>query len=502
MKSLAGCGMESHGFKKGKSIVKKRMFLIFMIFATMFLVTARVDNVPWNTFFSRGTTLLLPFPVMDAPVGIKSAEIKFPWTEYYSTAIAGYMEYLPSSRVFTADYTMYFAGDESAIVQIVHPIPNLVATFGTAIDKTVSIYVDGTPIETVEHVIHRNVPTIGSWALGGNRTPTFEELINNAQTHIASEPFVSTIFEGDVPMTLHTFTVDVPYGMGVESIRILFHYDPERTKLVYSTQSRQVSIVPRRNRELGTVTLRRNMGFSRGSIPTDMVENMYVFILGDDTLTWEYELSFFDETKRDDSIEVFRITNTSYVTPRNYFRQIQENSIDYRHDDLVIDQDLLMRWVNEELYWSLWRFSDLSRFTVPDSPSFIVAEIPFEPGQERVLNISFLVHAHTMWWYFETPSNFFHYTVLAEAAEYWAFFESLTITVEHPENIINHSFLDDFETFADFSMITLQNPSDIIHFVYWLPGNRTNTGKTLLAALFIIALNALFYWKLISNIYA
>jgi len=445
----------------------------------MFLVIASAAAIPWSTFPADWTKLFsLPFPITEAPVGIKSAEIGLLWTDYYNEIFDVY--------IFSADYIISFSGDEAAIIKIAHPVPVGFPHTGLPIDF--HTYVDGVPIEAVGHLIHENFPNITLSGLWKNVTPFYEDFINDAHSHMAGESFFATTFESDTPMALHSFTVDVPDGVGVENITLLFYYDYERTRVISSWRG---NIGGQFDHELGTVTMRKSINFPLGldSLGRGGTRNIHLFLLGEDTLTWEYELSFFEGATKDDSLEVFKLENTSYVTPRNYFRQIQEDRFVNRHSGLVIDPDLLMRHVDER--HQPWNFSDFNTVgtfrVVTDNPSFVVVEIPFEPGQERVLSISFSGHVRRAW-NAGVPFYLFHNTIITEAAEYWDFFDSLTVTLSHPEDIVNYALSDGFETFENFSVITLQNPRDTIYFAYLLPEESRNLVviATLLVTLLII----------------
>ncbi|MCL2386321.1 MAG: hypothetical protein FWC89_02115 [Defluviitaleaceae bacterium] len=473
---------------------KKRLILVFSLTVILLLVTSCI-TMPFPTP-SRGTVLSLPFPVAsDAPVGVSSAEIRISW-EDTDRLIDSVYDYLSYRGMFTAEYTIRFDGDEPANIKIAQPIPVARATFEEDYDREIFVHVDGIPVEVVGYMVRENITHTGTENLAGINTPILETFMRDARFHIDDGIFAATVFDCDAPATLHTFAVDVPHGVGLQYLRIYFRYDHERTAVVYSTSSSQgltnQGFTPRYNSELGLAEIRNSMRFSRGADDAGRGGsiNVHLLLMGEDTLTWDYELSFWDGARPVEIPNVFTFVDTNYETPRNYFRQFQEGLLLDRHTGINIDPDLLMRWVdNNVANDTRFNFANLNRFVLPRNPNAIVVEIPFESGQERVFSISFPVHSSGEW-NRESDYSLFHHTILTEMAQHWDFFESLTIIANHPENIEEYALPEGFETFNNYSAITLQNPSDNVNLGFVLPDERETPSvfRLLIVAAAIIAI--------------
>jgi len=484
--------------------IKRRISLFLLLIVIVFPANIYAAPHPILPASAKGTTISLPFPVEDLPVGVSSAEISISWIDREGFILLGDRDYLSYRGILSADYTIRFTGEESAIVKVAFPMPDL-GDFGSRFRREypgltsdqIFMYIDGVPAEIFGYRIHEDILISGPEDLADRETPILRNFINYFRAYMAGETNVASAFEFDMPMSHYTFTITAPSDEGIRAVDLTFHYDPEKTILTYLS-SRRFSPTARNNLGMTQINDTISITQSEGNV-------IEIFLIGENTLTWEYELTFLnwvDEADINTLYDAFNLNvTTDYKTPRNYFRQIQESTSRHRYSETIIDPDFLMDWINsifvnqhENNLWNLINLNrsyvDLSRFRrlhMLDEQNIIAVEIPFEPGQERILSVSFPVYS-SVEWDRENPNSLFHHTILTETSEYWDFFDSLTVTTGHPNDIAEYVLMDGFETFDNFSQITLQNPSNSnIYFGFWLPDGRRPT-RVLLVVLLVLVL--------------
>jgi len=452
---------------------------------------------------SRGTALSLPFPTADVPIGVSSAEIRISWTDRERVIAAGDSDSLSYSGIFSADYTIRFDGEKPTTVKIAFPMPILGdfrvlsdrVYFESNLEYNVYAYIDGTFIETFHYIINENITRTGAEDLAGQRTPILADFINSVRTLIAEEAPNTNAFESDTAMPLYTFSLFAPYDTEIQAVSLIFRYDPERTMVTYSYDFERIAphrFQPRVNTGLGMAQI-------ADTLPIYGSGTIEVFVIGEDTLTWEWELLLnegVDESEFNSLYATFNLLNVtvSHKTPQDYFRQIIIPG--FGNGEVYIDPDYLMNWVD----WvfaspthnlnNRWNYIDLNRFErlfMPKEHNVVVAEIPFEPGQERILSISFPIYSGATW-NNEMPYSLFHHTILTEAADYWEFFDYLTVITEHPDDIVEYVLygFEIFENFSTFSTTNIQEVGDNIHIGFLLPDERERTNVWLMLLMIVL----------------
>jgi len=112
--------------------------------------------------------------------------------------------------------------------------------------------------------------------------------------------------------------------------------------------------------------------------------------------------------------------------------------------------------------------SEVDRRAALADTNVVIFSVPFEPEQERIVSISFPIRAG-MEWDREKQQSLFFYTVLTETFRYWDFFGSLTVTTNHPEDVITSVFPQGFERVDEnMSKIHVDSPYENIGFGFWL----------------------------------
>ena len=462
----------------------KRIFLFFAMLAYVLLLGACMSRMPTPPDSTEPTALSLPFPLTDVPMGLVSADMEITWNEH----VQKYYNVYYRGR-FSADYHMRFLGDGTAMVRIAVP---LLAQGGRQwfpedSGREFRIYIDGEPAEFHEYLMTENIARDGPGNLAGHQTPVLEGFIDHMRGHWAGKYYFPAAFEADEPAVLYRFSAYVPRGSGMTSPVINFRYNPARTTVI-SRFSRMM-----------VIHSERLPGQTRVHFVGEAAE---LLVIGEDTLTWEYETRFFDrwdwvtEEIKSELREAFVLdVEIEEITPREYLRQVQSTRFFLRfrpqRGNEHVDPDLLMGYVDGVLAASghLTRFAALDRFREPPEPNVIVVAMPFAPGQERVISISHDVFAGKEWDR-RAAQSLFHYTILTEAADYWEFAGHMTVTAHHPENMIRSEYTDGFDVFDGKSVIHLQNPGENIHIGFWLEDGRPDhrSGGINLAGLVLLLL--------------
>jgi hypothetical protein len=435
--------------------------------------------------------------VTNAPVGISSAEIELSWTVRESS-----IDDVSYRGLFSADYTIYFMGEEPAIVEIAMLLPEggargWLGRPGPGQDFRA--YVDGVPIETLAYIMPENYVRTGPENLAGRATPALTNSIDDVRAYFTREPYIPTTFMADEPATLYTFAIEADDDLFslVWSVELTLSYD--REKIIPISQGRFFTTNFDSETEKTEVAIRL-------SRTTRVVE---ILVIGDSILSWELEPDFVPWAEDDEitafSDEFYIRVETAEETPREYFYRMQKEIIlppDVEPDRFLIDGDLLMGLVDEILMglrggWDYrWhsrivRINDIALIPdgvqIPREPNVFIAAIPFQPGEERVFSVSFTAYSG-MEWNREEMQSLFHHTILTEAAGYWDFFDELTVTAHHPEDVITSEFTDGFAMLEGKSVANIQGLDENIHMGFWLTDERTepDTGNLMAAFIFII----------------
>jgi len=428
-----------------------------------------------------GSQILLPFPMDDVPVGVSSAEITFGWGERQYEYAYEHYSFPLYEGMLRADYTIRFGGEEAAYVRIAMLHPQVSGSWRGHQKDEVWMDLDGEQIVYIYNYIAATESYItGAYDLGGWSTEVFANAIEEVRN--IGEPYYPTAFDADLPAVLYTFELTIPHQMmeleEIGRIRYRFVYDSEVTTVIANTP---VSTHPAFDAQTGNREIRFSIFPHRDGLTFEFL------VIGKNTL----ELCYFVAYSRDEndrfifvpleSDEIYLLSTASEITPREYFRRLQNERT---YPNMFSPQDFLLRKTVGELYNS---FAGMFRL-FPTRPSeFVVVSIPFEPGQERILSISFPIWA-AMDFNRDKQQSLFHYTVLTETAKYWDFFDSLTVTTTHPKDVITPVFPDGFELIGEgISQIRIENPSENVSFGFWMiDDERAGQGSWVLFVIVVI----------------
>ena len=472
-------------------IPKRRIFLLLLIFLLIFPISGCTSPPQVPPQSANSTPIILPFPMADAPVGIRSAEIELRWTERESS-----IDDVSYRGLFTADYTIRFTGEEPAIVEIAIFLPELDTrkwSSRPSPGQDFRAYLDGAPFETRTRIVPEYTERTGPEDLTGRELPVLASLLTSVRY-----PYIPSAFDADEPAVLYTFTVEVAPNLPRldqrKRVRLTVFYNPEITTVVSPTSMNRAWI----DRETGEAYVSFSM-FE--SLFTDGFYGLELFVIGEDTIRWEYELDLLREvgesTRRiiSDGLTINAATRSD-ETPRNFLRRIQREEMGREGQILMVKADERLMDPGRHNFVGLASIiSELNRsnFRIPRESNVFIASIPFEPGEERVLSISFTAYSG-MKWNSEDMESLFHHTILTETANYWDFFDHLTVTAHHPENMTSYAFTDGFVTQDDKSVLRLQNPDKNIHMGFVLEDERiTPRGMGIGGMLVVLLLIAVVY---------
>jgi len=278
-------------------------------------------------------------------------------------------------------------------------------------------------------------------------------------------PHVPVNFDADTPAILYTLT---PASTGRLNFlaEVRLGYDPERTMIFVSKED--INFTIDRDAAIGY-----EVYYVRGS--GLVLHPLQVLVIGDDTLSWSIIERMSDPINvKEDFFDVTQCTET----PREFIARAQESlaaPFPVKPDDFLMrNVDFNIDPERSEIAHNIARsFMNIaSRWPRNLSGWADAVAIPFEPGEERMLRISFSSDA-AIEWDEELQQSLFHHTILTELAAYWEFFDELTVTVTHPDDAINYAFSEGFNTVGGHSVLTLLHPpQENILFGFWMEDER------------------------------
>ena len=409
----------------------------------------------------RSTPVSLPFPIDDAPVGIVDASLRItqnaPGSHRWDRGGNAPAIIYPTIT-HTAEYTIRFDGDEPEIIRIAVPalgVPDRWIGFRDGIGdiSEIEITVDGEPAEPVIYLpqLYESYTAPGEEGdLSALLDASISDLIHELQ---AQANHVFRNFDPDEPATLYMIARRGPHGPG-----IYFNYDPQGTTLLVDTK---FNISPRHFR--GNRIEFRNPA--------------QVLVIGDSPLSWQD----FDNTDEN----YLYIAKTETVTPREFLLRVQNqysDSLDHFHYSDFLD--LFYYTVGPDDFFLIWAdrlvdeqdgppgFADIHYPPRIFGSQSLVVSIPFEPGEERVLSITYDPHLG-MRWNQDRMQSIYYLPILTQPAEYWDFFDSFSISVQHPGNAAEVIFSQGFEMQGSTSTLSLNHaPGENLYMGFWMPDER------------------------------
>jgi len=427
----------------------------------------------------NGTVLSLPFPIDDIPIGVSCAKIDISPIEMsrsYNNTNISYRSLL------TAHYTIQHTGNEPATVRFALHLPALRTSWIRHVPaQDISVYIDNEFYSAYKYIIHENFENTGARNLARHATPIFTDLIDDIVMYArpTRQLYMANAFDADEQAILYSFSVNARNNVrGIMGMTFVFEYNHNETSIILDSRNNSSRFVQRSsNRRTGITTLSVYVrDFQR--------EQFELFVIGEDTLTWEIIPRFFDNVGEREGAENFsRVVlnvDTSITTPRGHFYRMQ-NTITYPY--VKYPRDFMLSIIDGILTnpprngrYRGQGYVNLFDIGMPSLPNAIIISVDFEPGQERVLSLTFPMFSGKEWDR-GMQQSLFHYTILTEAAYHWAFFDSLEVTAHHPDNVIDVILADGFELFGNKAVLSIDDLTDNIHFGFVLTDERANHGS-------------------------
>jgi len=450
-----------------------RMLITLLLLGILLPTTAyaMAPPEPPAPAHTSGTLVSLPFPVSDAPVEASSSELTFSWGRRQY----GRLNFPIYRGTLTAEYTLRFTGEEPGYVEVALPVhfpDGFSHTFDQGVPEDFSATLDGEPIEFLQ-----NFAT--SRELFWNTS--LAELIEEVRE--LSGPYYPTVFDADRIALLYSFEVEMPEHLPAEigRIRHRFAYNRDVTTLIVRTP-RLVTVIDDSNwwEDDGPGVIR----FSISPPDQELVDAgiteaepmvFDILVLGEDTLELDEftPLVYAGRDERNnrtfahlENSGIALNQQVSEVTPREFFRKLQNEST---YPQVVHPQDFLLRRNTQELHDGS-SFINVRTYVITNQ-NIIVATIPFQPGEERVLSITMPVRA-AMSFDRELSQSLFSHTIHTEAAGLWESFGPLVVTTTHPEGVITYELPEGFESAGASSLLRAERPGENITFGFWLIDNE------------------------------
>ena len=456
-----------------------KLIVIFAIILIILLpLTASATSpeiyIPTST---RNPVITFPFPVArDVPIGVTSANVNVIWERRVRQARCNISVI---STDFIIDLHLQYFGEDPNIVEIALPIiPPPTMPMQPRIEPT--FYLDGTPAQLFGYPFAENLrinsKSSGFRNLAGHGTFLFssahnrddatgswnyvEEMRVLVERH--THPFITQNFDADAPARLYTLVPEFTDDSNFQ-IRFNLSYDPAQTILLTD----RIGGFRLERSEDGNIIARHVSHDHRNHHPLE------VLVIGSDTLTWYADSSF---APLSDSVS---LSGTFiYETPRSFIERKQKDLQDSALP--IILDDFLLRRVDDVVVKPLlsppqnWRapgFVNMSSVWPRTRPAAVTA-IPFEPGEERVLQISFSAYA-AFEWDEELQQSLFHHAILTELIAHWDFFNELTVRVTPPSDVRGYAFSDGFNVLNNRSVLNVSpSPEENILFGFWLDDIR------------------------------
>ena len=466
--------------------MKPKISILLILTIMLPMNAAAMSAPPYRPPASvENTPISLPFPMTDAPVGITFAALNLSWGENdYSTAPYRDAPYYPID--FTGEYTVRYNGVESAVVEIAVPFLGMT-------EPEPNILVDG---KTVEPGVYFSLIPL-EYEEG---TPLMADYINNVREQ--AKPYIPHHFEPDAQAKLYTFTQYGPDHSNI-GIEITLEYDPVETLLLISApfdMEPHINYCTYIDSGEDTEPTQRLNGHYYGEARTvqfHRVTPFEVLVVGNDTLSWRTHEQNSPEKSGGFYLSVSEPKNE---TPREFITRIQDEKVNFFEDFQypILPDDFLLHWTDRMLDLQseipsdvIHNFANIQCIDHLNLRSYcmfmlnhnyinqyimmqqsLVVPITFEPNEERVLSISYRP-VTGMEWSESKNQSLFHSMILTEAANYWDFFDRLTIITNHPDGVIESVIPNGFiETGSNYVLEIQSAPRNNISIGFVMPDER------------------------------
>jgi len=453
-------------------IKQKLIFLLILSIILPIPVTAESPEI-YSPSFTQNEIISLPFLMGDVPVGITSATIHIHWDErQYDRGTDINTPVQPVN--FVMELHLRNLGEEPAIAEIAMPVIPVFQHINLQKNRiTPVIYVDDNPLELHSHIAARiETFTIGDFGYTGAENlagdPTLymgglvEEILQ--QANMSSIPYEALNFDADVPARLYTIVPEGTYrSHSPGTFEFRFSYNPEQTMILISED--RIFRVNRESEENYEI----HMSQSRRREPFE------ILVIGYDTLSWS-----INEIHHPDSTRGSLTATYSEETPREFIARAQNNLPHILQP--IIPGDFLLReadsgfnvgWLHDSNQNRARGFMNITSLRQWRNLNGAVATaVHFEPGEERVLSISFAANA-AFKWDEALQQSLFHHAILTQFADTWYFFDELNVVVTHPDGVLESIFSEGFETMDGYSTLVVPHPpNENILVGFWLADER------------------------------
>ena len=423
----------------------------------------------------------IPFPTDGFPVEITESSLSFEWHDVnYSGAM---------DCDYKSSYTIRYTGDTPGKAEIAIPLLN---EPGIQRQRP-AISIDGMPADcelrfSFQYIDYENIHEQEEW-----NAFDFNVFINDVRSQ--DTPYMPVNFDPDSPASCYTLMQEGPFSTSI-GFELILSYEPSVTTLLIDAPFDFEPDINYFTYDHSFYTYKiHKILFSRPE-PFD------VLAIGEDTLQCHLQLQNKPEDLEDSTLNV---SAPIAVTPREFINRAAGKSKALRDPFIfpISFDKFLLRWVDNYIYIQqnlpfdapknfvnilcfihvnpyqkndcLFRYESKYRDFRPQSiysQQAVIATIPFEPMQERILNISHTLVSGKIW-YEKNKKSLLYCPILTQSAGYWDFFGPCRITTTHPSGKYEKALTEGFALDGKQYILLLDSTPDKNIFVgFRVPDER------------------------------